>query len=95
MFEEEIREKYQCDIHGGVWYTRRSEKPVAILGDRWWPQAAKQEGDQTSKRFLCNTWKERNERPKMLEVSLIKNGNGATSRTECAVNDQKTKFSNK
>ena len=32
----------------------RSEKTVANLANRWWPQAAKQEGDKTihSKRFL-------------------------------------------
>ena len=28
-----------------------SEKPIAILGDRWWPQTAKQEGDKTSKKL--------------------------------------------
>ena len=31
-----------------------SEKTIAILGDRWWPQTAEQQGDQLSKRFLCN-----------------------------------------
>ena len=30
-----------------------SEKTIAILGDRWWPQTAKQDGDRTSKQFLC------------------------------------------
>ena len=30
------------------------EKTTAILGDRWWPQKAKQEGDKICKRFLCN-----------------------------------------
>ena len=29
-----------------------SEKTSAILGDRWWPQAAKQEGDRVSKKLL-------------------------------------------
>ena len=28
------------------------EKTIAILGDRWWPQKAKQEGDTLSKKFL-------------------------------------------
>ena len=28
-----------------------SEKTIAILGDRWWPQTAKQEGDKTSKKL--------------------------------------------
>ena len=31
-----------------------SEKTNAILGDRWWPQTAKQEGGEISKTFLCN-----------------------------------------
>ena len=30
------------------------EKTIAILGDRWWPQTAKQEGDKICKRFSCN-----------------------------------------
>ena len=29
-----------------------SEKTIAILGGRWWPQKAKQEGDKISKTFL-------------------------------------------
>ena len=29
-----------------------SEKTFAILGDRWWPEAAKQEGGRISKTFL-------------------------------------------
>ena len=33
-----------------------SEKTIAILGDRWWPQTAKQEGDRISKHFLCCSW---------------------------------------
>ena len=28
-----------------------SEKTIAILGDRWWPHKAKQEGEKTSKQF--------------------------------------------
>ena len=30
-----------------------SEKTMAILGDTWWPQTVKQEGDKTGKMFLC------------------------------------------
>ena len=33
-----------------------SRKMIIILGDRWWPQKAKEEGDKTSKQFPCNTW---------------------------------------
>ena len=29
-----------------------SERTIAILEDRWWPQTAKQKGDKTSKMFL-------------------------------------------
>ena len=28
-----------------------SEKTIAILGDRWWPQTAKQQGDKITKKF--------------------------------------------
>ena len=40
-----------------------SEKTIAILGDRWWPQTTKQDGDRISEQFLCSIWKKRNERP--------------------------------
>ena len=55
-----------------------SEKTIAILGDRWWSQTAEQEGDKISKKFLCNTWKKRNERPIVGGVSIW-NRNGAPS----------------
>ena len=41
----------------------RNEKTIAVLGQSWWPQTAKREGDRISKHFLCNIWKRRNERP--------------------------------
>ena len=49
--EEEMREIEECDIEK---YSKvdRSEKPIAILGDRWWPQAAKQDRDRISQKFL-------------------------------------------
>ena len=47
-----------------------SEKTIAILGDGWWPQTAKQDGDRMDKQtVLCNIWKNRSERPN-IEVSL-------------------------
>ena len=52
------------------------EKTIAILGDRWWPQTAKQDGDKMCKRFPCNVWKTRNERPNVGGVS-IRSRNGA------------------
>ena len=27
---------------------------IAVLGDRWWPQKAKQERDKVIEKFLCN-----------------------------------------
>ena len=55
-----------------------SEKTIAILGDSWWPQTAKQEGDKISKKFLCSIWKKRNERPNIGGVST-RSRNGASS----------------
>ena len=61
-----------------------SEKAIAILGDRWWPQTAKQDGDVISEQFLCNIRKERNERPNVGGVST-RSRNGAPSRERCVV----------
>ena len=71
-----------------------SEKTNAILGDRWWPQTAKQGGDRVRKRFLCNVWKKRNDRPNVGGAS-VGGRNGAPSQKECAVSGQMTKASNK
>ena len=62
MFEE-MRKIGECGMEkfGAL---DSSEKTIAILGDRWWPQKAKQETDKISKKFLWNTWKKRSERPK-------------------------------
>ena len=38
-------------------------KKNGILGDGWWPQTAKQKGDEVSKKNLCSISKNRNERP--------------------------------
>ena len=67
-----------------------SEKTIAILGDRWWPQTAKQDGDRISKQFLCSIWKKRNERPNVGGVSA-RSRNGAPSRKGRVVNGQMTK----
>ena len=89
----EMRKLDVCDKEefGGL---ESSEKTIAILGDRWWPQTAKQDGDRISKHFLCNTWKKRNERPNVGGVS-IRSSNGAPSRKGCVVNGQMIKASNK
>ena len=67
-----------------------SEKTIDILGDRWWPQTARQEGDKMSKKFLCNIWKKRSERPNVGGVS-IRSRNGAPSRKGRVVSGQMTK----
>ena len=71
-----------------------SEKTIAVLGHTWWPQTAKQDGERTSKQFLCNIWKKRNERPNVGGVS-IRSRNGHPSRKGCVVNGQMIKASNK
>ena len=93
VLEEEMRKIDECDMEQ-FGTLNSSEKTIAILGDRWWPQAAKQEGDKISKTFLCNIWKQRNERPSVGGVS-IRSRNGAPSRKGCVVNGQMTKASNK
>ena len=75
--EEEMREIDDCDMEEFD-TPDSSEKTIAILGDRWWPQAAQQEGDKTSKKFLCNIWKQRKMSAQLLEVSLL--GVGAALR---------------
>ena len=64
VLEEEMRETDECGLEefGAL---DSSEKTVAISGDRWWPQAAKQEVEKN----LCYTWKQRNERPTVGGVS--------------------------
>ena len=71
-----------------------SERTIAIIENRWWPQTAKQDGDRINKQFLRNIWKKRNERPNVGRVS-IRSRNGAPSRRGCVVNGQMTKERNK
>ena len=40
-----------------------SEKTIAIIGNRWWPQTAKQDRDRTFKHFRCRIRKKRDESP--------------------------------
>ena len=82
-----------CDMEG-FGRLESNEKTIAILGDRWWPQTTKQDGDRISKHFLCRIWKKRNERPSVGGVS-IRSRNGAPSRKGCVVNGQMAKASNK
>ena len=91
--EEEMRQLDVCDTEK-IGRLESSEKIIAILGDTWWPQTAKQDGDRISKQFLRSTWKKRNERPNVGGVS-IRSRNGAPSRKGYVVNGQMTKASNK
>ena len=49
--EEEMRKLDECDMEEFC-RLESSEKTIAVLGDRWWPQAAKQDGDRISKQFF-------------------------------------------
>ena len=84
VLEEEMGKLDGCDTEefGRV---QSSEKTIAILGDRWWPQTAKQDGDRISKQFLCNIWKKRDERSSVRGVS-IRSRNGAPPQKGCVVN---------
>ena len=66
---KEMRSLDVCDIEEFA-RLESSEETIAILGDRWWPQTAKQDGDRISKQFLCNIWKKRNERPNVGGVGV-------------------------
>ena len=89
---EDIRRIDECDMDKFSTLDN-NEKTIAILGDRWWPQKAKQEGDKISKKFPCNIWKKCSERPNIGDVSS-RSRNGAPSRKGCVVNDQITKACN-
>ena len=56
-----------------------SEKTIAVLGDRWWPQAAQEEGDKVSNTF-CITRRRNTLSARTLEVSLL--GVGTVLRLE-------------
>ena len=78
--EEEMRKLDVCHMEE-LGRLESNEKTIAILGDRWWPQTAKQDGDRISKQFLCNIRKKRNERPNVGGAS-IRSRNGAPSRKD-------------
>ena len=86
--EEEMRKFDECDMEE-FGRLGSSEKTIAILGGRWWPQTRKQDGGTISKQFLCDIWKKRHERSNVGGVS-IRSRNGAPSRKECVVNGQMT-----
>ena len=71
------------------------EKTTAILGDRWWPQKANQDGDRISKQCTAMYGKSLMSAQTM-EVSLL--GVGMMIRLvrdACSMNGQKTKAKSK
>ena len=96
-----MRKIDECDIHGRVWCTEYSsssrEKTIANVGDRWWPQAVKQERAKINRSNICNNVGRRhNERPMLRGVSIIRSClKSAPSRKGCVVDGQMTKASNK
>ena len=43
-----------CDMEEFGKLESSEKNTTAILGDRWWPQTAKQDGTRISKQFLCS-----------------------------------------
>ena len=48
---EEMRKIGECDMDK-IGALDSSEKTIAILEDRWWPQTAKQKGDKIIKKYV-------------------------------------------
>ena len=91
--EEKMRKLDVCDMEE-FGRLESSEKTIAILGDRWWPQTAKKDGERICQQFICNIWKRRNDRPNVGGV-CSRSRNGAPSRKGCVVNGQMTDASDK
>ena len=73
-----------------------SEKTIAILGDRWWPQTAKQDWDRISKQFLCSIiYRKSVMSSQTLEVSLLRVGTVLRLQRDAWSISQMTKASNK
>ena len=70
------------------------EKTIAVLGYRWWSQAAKRKGVIIKKK-QCNVRKQRIECPTAVGGVSNRSRNGAPSRKRCVVNGQMTMASNK
>ena len=69
VFKEEMGKMDACDMENGGTLDS-SENTIAILGDRWWPQAAKQKGNKISKSFFV-IYGDNVMSAQMLEVSLL------------------------
>ena len=46
LLEQETRKTDECDME--KFGTLDSDNTIAVLGDKWWPQTAKQEGDNVT-----------------------------------------------
>ena len=75
---EEMRKLDVCDMEDFGRLESR-DKTIAILGDRWWPQTVKQDGDRISNQCLCKYGRSVMS-AKMLKVSLL--GVGTVLRLE-------------
>ena len=69
MLKEQMNKLNECAM-GKLGTLDSSERTIAILGDRWWPQTAKLVGSKMSKKFPCNIWKNVMS-AHMLQVSLL------------------------
>ena len=70
-----------------------SDKTIAILGDRWWPQTAKQQGGKVSERNLCSIGSKNVMSTQMLEVSLQRVGTMLGLERDAYSMEKKTKAS--
>ena len=68
--EEGKRKLDACDMEE-FGRLESSEKTIAILGDRWWPQTVKRDGDRISKQFLYVVYGKGVMSAQLLEVSLL------------------------
>ena len=98
VLEKEMRKIDRCGM-GNFGTLENSERTIAILGARWWPQTIKQEGDKLKPKkneILPTIWKKRHERPTTEVTRLcIESRNGAPSRKRFMVDGQIAKASNK
>ena len=78
--DDELRKLDVCDLEE---FDRLEsiEKTIAVSGDRWWPQTAKQDGVRINKQFIFSIREKRKERPNVGGVS-IRIRYGAPSRND-------------
>ena len=92
MLEEKIGKNEERDME--KLGTPERENTIATLGDRRWPQSAKQERGKSSYSFLSNLWKQVDERPTVGGV-CTRRLNGVPSRKGWVVYGQMTQAGNK